>query len=269
MEPMYEDVPPHLQHPLWNWTHQYINLGVRGHGAKRIRDVANHMRYDFARADAGARYSGMSPETNMGEYIEKRCSTHPEEQLQMIEFFLGLASPSAAEALEEILRLGNSAYAVSTDGKRLEMRIAPEVKAQVEEVIAAAAGSAGDHLTNAWNEAYGREQDPVKAYSESIKAAEAALAPVVSPNDLRATLGTMIGQVRANPQLYAFAIGDGANSDGVQTVLHLMQALWEGQTSRHAGVNPTREETSAEAQTAVHIAASLVQFGSSGAFARR
>jgi hypothetical protein len=268
---MYEDVPPHLRHPLWTWTSQYLNTGTRGgSGFKRIRDVANHMRYDFAHANSTAPYSGMSPEYNMAEYIERRSAANAEEHLQIVEFLLAnTANEASAAALEELLRLGNSAYAVSTDGKRLEMRVAPEIKTQVEDVIAGAVGSAGDHLTNAWNEAYGREQDPVKSYSESIKAAEAALAPVVTPNDLKATLGTMIGQVRSNPHVYQFVIAGGANSDGVQTVLDLMRLLWEGQTSRHAGVNPTRHETQEEAQAAVHIAASLVQFGSSGAFSRR
>jgi hypothetical protein len=65
----------------------------------------------------------------------------------VIEFLLPRVHDSFAEPLEKDLRLGNSAYAVSSDLKRLEMRVTPAVKAQVEDVISAAGGSAGDHLT--------------------------------------------------------------------------------------------------------------------------
>jgi hypothetical protein len=46
----------------------------------------------------------------------------------------------------------------------------------------------------------------------------------------------------------------------------MMWMLWQGQTSRHGGLGPTRAETPDEARAAVHLAASLVQFGVSGAF---
>lgn len=260
MEPMHEDVPAHLRHQLSTWTAGYINTRDQA-GLLRIREVANHMRYDFARLPQQAH---SSPEQRMRAHIE-RLLQRPEEQLRIIEFLLPSAQESSARNLEDILRLGNSAYAVSSDGKRLEMRATPEIKAQVEAVVSTAAGSAGDHLTNAWNEAYGREPDPVKSYSESVKSVEAALAQHVSPQNGKQTLGTMICDVSAKPSKWKFAIADG-NVSGVDTVLHMMRMLWDGQTSRHAGVHPTRDETPEEAKAAVHLAATLVQFGVSSAF---
>ena len=79
------------------------------------------------------------------------------------------------------------------------------------------------------------------------------------------TLGTMIRDVAAKPSKWDFVIIDGAVG-GVDTVLAMMRMLWDGQTSRHGGVNPTRDETDDEAKAAVHFAATLVQFGVSGAF---
>lgn len=263
MEPMHEDVPSHLQHQLWTWTANYVRVDDRnGAGAKRIRDIANHMRWDFARAPQLTVSS--TPERRMRAFIQEKCRDG-EVQLQVIEYLLPSAHESSAQALEEVLRLGNSAYAVATDGKRLEMRATPEVKAQVEAVIDEAGGSAGDHLTNAWNEAYGREPDPVKSVSEAIKAVEAAMAQRVSPQNGKQTLGTMIRDVAAKPSKWTFALA-GADDSGVETVLLMMRLLWNGQTSRHGGVNATRDETVDEAKAAVHLAASLVQFGVSGAF---
>jgi hypothetical protein len=146
----------------------------------------------------------------------------------------------------------------------LEERVAPGVKELVREVVESATGSAGDHLVAAWNAAYGRESDPVKSYSEAIKAAEAALAPHVSPQNPKQTLGTMIADVAAKPSKWNVIIG----STGVDTVLQMMRTLWDGQSSRHGGLLPTREETLEEARTAVQLSAALVQLGTSGAFHR-
>lgn len=59
-----------------------------------------------------------------------------------------------------------------------------------------AAGSAADHLATAWQAAYARSPDPVRAYSEAIKAAEAAAHAVIEANNVKATLGTMLGEIR-------------------------------------------------------------------------
>lgn len=256
LETPYEDVPEHLQGPLLRWVESKLS------SAPVIERLAVDLR--FRLDDNPYQYSGSAR-----KQVLEECSDDPERCLDVVEYLLHTYNlgVSAYQDLEALLAAGNSAYAVRADRAGLEMRTTPEVQAQVQQVVTTAAGSAGEHLANAWNEAYSRTPDPVKSYSESIKAVEAALAPVVSPNNLKATLGTLIGQVNANPATYKFVIGDGTNSDGVGTALGLMRLLWEGQTSRHGGVNPTRHETTEEAQAAVHIAATLVQYGVSGAFA--
>jgi hypothetical protein len=169
----------------------------------------------------------------------------------------------ALQTLDDTLHEGNSVYEVRDDGLGLEFRVAPGVTDAVSSAVDGATGSAGDHLATAWNAAYGRTADPVKAYSEAIKATEAALTPRISPNDTKATLGKLITAVAAKPEKWTFVLGD----DRVGVVLGMMQALWGGQTSRHGGTAPTRHETIEEARSAVHIAATLVQFGTSGALA--
>ena len=158
-------------------------------------------------------------------------------------------------------------YAVKSSWDGLELRVLPEIKDQVQQVFNGAVGSPGDHLRNAWNEAYGRKADGVKAYSESIKAVESALAPVVSPDNLKATLGTMIKDVESKPEKWVFSVPDGRVS-GVNFVLSTMKVLWDGQTSRHGSASKTEAETDDQARAAVHLAATLVQFAVGGAFAR-
>ncbi|MFD6115294.1 hypothetical protein ACFWG0_35085 [Streptomyces yangpuensis] len=71
--------------------------------------------------------------------------------------------------------------------------------AAVEEALKAAdqpeRGSASRHLRQAMDLAYALHPDPVKAYSEAIKAVECALHDTIQPNNRRATLGT----IRSSP----------------------------------------------------------------------
>ena len=51
------------------------------------------------------------------------------------------------------------------------------------------------------------------------------------------------------------------------TIVAMISLLWDNQSSRHGGVLPTRDELPEEARAAVHLAAVLVQWFSSGAVA--
>ena len=247
LEAPYPDVPDHLKPHLFLWIRQCFDQGYEfDYG--RLGEVAIHMRIQILQNDPL-------------KFLAARCSESDEFMLDLTESILELYGwdRGRAGALQSLLESSNSAYRVKNGWDGLEMLITPEVKEQVQEVVNAAKSSAGDHLREAWNEAYGRKPDPVKSYSESIKAVESALAPIVSPQNGKQTLGTMIRDVKAKPSKWGFDIPDG-NVGGVETVLSMMQLLWEGQSSRHGGLNPTPAETVEEARSAVHLAASLVQF---------
>ena len=50
-------------------------------------------------------------------------------------------------------------------------------------------GNAAMHLQSAWHHAYRRNPDPSKAFSEAVKAVEAAARPVVSPKGVTVVNG--------------------------------------------------------------------------------
>jgi hypothetical protein len=52
-------------------------------------------------------------------------------------------------------------------------------------------------------------------------------------------------------------------------MVEMLTALWEGQRSRHAGTASARRQTQAEAEAAVHLAAVLVQWLTSGLLRRQ
>ena len=257
MEAPHEGVPPHLTQPLWNWVESGFRNDIYGGNTERLEEIAVDLRMPLPAGSASQQIS---------VYIA-RCNAEDDFILDLIEAMLaryGWDSRRAME-LQNLLDNGNSAYAVKDSWDGLEERVAPGVKDAVAAAIDSAGGSAGDHLRNAWNEAYGRSQDPPKAYSEAIKAVEAALAPHVSPQNSKQTLGTMIRDVSLKPSKWQFVVADAAGG-GVETVLQMMRTLWDGQTSRHGGAGPTRVEKKDEARAAVHLAATLVQFGVSKAF---
>jgi hypothetical protein len=256
LEDPYEGVPEHLQGHLWSWVERGLRHSWGELNAQRIAQLAIHVR--------------LPASTQPNAAIQIFTQAWNEDKtvlLDLTESMLELHGSDDGRAydLDDLLESVNSAYAVNDELNGLEVRIADGVKPAVQASVDLAGGSAGDHLTAAWNEAYGRTADPVKAYSEAIKATEAALAGTISPTNTRATLGTMIRDVASKPEKWQFV----GNEKGVETVLAMMRGLWEGQTSRHGGVSPTRAETLEEARAAVHLAATLVQFGASGAFGGR
>jgi hypothetical protein len=247
LEAPYEDVPEHLAQPLWEWIGGSFHTWheVR---EERLTEVALHMRLRLPSLDPFSAFAA-------------RANADHEFVLDLTEALLELYGYDNGRApqLQSILVAANSAYRVRDDMRGLELTVMPEVKDQVQAVVDAASGHAGDHLRNAWNEAYGRQADPVKSYSESIKAVESAMADVVSPQNGKQTLGTMVRDITGKPSKWEFEIQNG-NASGVETVLAMLKVLWDGQTSRHGGSKPTRAETVAEARAAVHLAATLVQF---------
>jgi hypothetical protein len=173
--------------------------------------------------------------------------------------------------LQELLDDALSAYTVAPDGEGLVTRADPTATAALAESVQTAksrndAGSAADHLAAAWGAAYALKPDEVRAYSESIKAVEAAAHSVIQPENSRATLGTMLRKMRDHPGDFCLMLP--APGVEVSAVIAMMAVLWEGQTSRHGGQMPTRSETIKEARAAVQLAVALVHWFSNGVVRR-
>lgn len=166
--------------------------------------------------------------------------------------------------LESILSDGEAEWRIGgTDGyAALEKREPEGVSPAATETISGA-GSAGTLLAEAWHSAFGRSPDAEEAHEKSAEAVEEAGAHVVTPNNDKATLGTMIRDMKAQEDWKV----DLATPD-TDVPVKMVEALWFGQESRH-GRNGYRKPTQAEAETAVLLAVALVQWFSSGALARR
>ena len=171
--------------------------------------------------------------------------------------------------LDDLLREGGSAWRVNGGETGLERRVEEAVSAAMAEATRSAPASAGGHLRLGWHEAYGRSPDPTKAYSEAIKAVEAAAIPVVCPTNPKATISTVRGDLDKTQGAWELAIIDWAGASDAGPVVEMLRLLERGQTDRHGGVRPTQHVTQDAAEMAVHLATTLVQWFSAGHVRRR
>ncbi|RLP84173.1 hypothetical protein D9V34_05140 [Mycetocola lacteus] len=193
-----------------------------------------------------------------------------EEFLDFIDFLLfhmaqfGRQGTGVIKRLEDLLHDAGSEWTVGHRNNHisLEKRVAEGVSIGISEVIAHS-GNAGELLAEAWNAAFGRSPDAEEAYEKAIKAVEAAGASIVTPNNKRATLGTMVRDMKAQKDW-----GLDLSAPHADVPVKMAEALWIGQESRHGG-NGYRKPTQAEAEAAVMLAIPLVQWFSSSAISRR
>lgn len=273
LEPMHRDVPDHLGFQLWEWVAQFVSPTSAG-GIDRIRAVANHMRWPYSEVPR----LGSGRDHDMALFIESMCKADGQTLLTVLEYLLKHYAHSSAYTVEQILSTGNSAYTIKEDGTGLAFRTDPTARAQVEDAIETADEGPAHWLTEAWNDAYGREPRPGPSYDASIRAVEGALRGIVIPRNGRATITQIINALRDGRANFVFELDDnrggaaGANEppiDGIDTVLAMLRSLAYGQRTRHGASGPVTINSPEEAKVALHLAVTLVQIGLNGALRRR
>jgi hypothetical protein len=170
---------------------------------------------------------------------------------------LGYPSPwqLPLNELSSILRIAGSAYELMTEGS-------PQLARRVDAAAKAAMASAVDA---AWVAAYGLEPDPNLAYREAVLAVEAVAIPMMCSAANNPTLGTVLSALRGAVQASspAWQLGlpaqDGTPAK-LDAVAQLVELLWHGQRSRHAGGASSRANTQSEGEHAVMVAVLLVHW---------
>lgn len=174
--------------------------------------------------------------------------------------------------LELLLKSSGSKWSVGIrTGAKLGLvqRVPEGVQTSVDGTISSS-GHAGIRLAEAWSAAFGIAPDPSRAYALAVKAVEDAAIPVVSPNDTTATLGKINSQMRSTGNWGLPLAREDEHATTSKTLLSVMKMLWAGQADRHGGHHdPSLVITQEAAEVAVMTAATLVQWFTSGAVARR
>lgn len=169
-----------------------------------------------------------------------------------------------------LLSSGSKWMAVRKDpgpGATLEERVSESAQNALAIALQESDATTQQFLKTAWSDAFGRNPNPSSAYSNSIKAIEAAAWPSVTPNDNKATLGTMLGEVRSNINKWKTATTDKSQNQGITTVKDIMQLIWDGQTDRHGTARPVSPSQEA-AEQAVLYAVVVCNFFNRGLVAK-
>ena len=163
--------------------------------------------------------------------------------------------------LEERLAEGGSAWRATADG--LERRV-DETLQSVADAVFVTNDRPADYLKSAWHKAWGRNPDASGAHQDAVGATEAAYAPIISPNNDRATLGTIIRDIRAKPPKFRLRLQTRSGEEDVGRVVAMMELLLKSQ--RRHGTDDRSSETIEEAQDAVALATTLVHLAQQGGF---
>lgn len=233
-------------------------------------------RVDIARVrDCGAALRRTLPiddsKQKFRQYMQLRAEDDPLLVLSVLDWILKVEDdPWYPERAEDVLSSGNSAWTVGEWGDGhigLVRRVDATATTAAAQAISAKT-TASYHLAEAWQAGYGLNGKPSSAYSHAIKAVEAAAIPVVSPKNGSATLGTVIGQVRADGDWIIPLTREKDPGHVAGMLLSMLEALWVGQSDRHGSPLPPISITSEAAQAAVLMATTLVQWFQSGTVRR-
>lgn len=264
---LYEGVPKHLQVPLEAWCERFEADLPRSleEGEEPSQRAATKWRLDLLLRLRLHEVSFMDrTEEEQLDLLDAMLRWSPEDDLRMRRH---------ADALDELLTLGGSAWRVSDAQDGLERRIDRTVTKAAKTAIQVKSNEASQHLAVAWAAAYGRRPDPDKVFQEAIRAVEAVACPRVQPAHAangKATLGTVIGELKNSSHRWQLALPGPDGGPGDVTLLTTMlTALWQAQVSRHAGAPKSRRQKQSEAEAAVHLAATLVQWLGTGVLDRK
>lgn len=172
-----------------------------------------------------------------------------------------------AENVRETLQAGGSAWTVGQvppDRLGLVKRV-PDAMQEAFEAAVAERGDSANLLASAWGRAYGMNPDPGPAYHDAVRAVEAAAHPVVTPNNNTATLGTIIGEMKADLIRWEVVLDHDAKVNPPEVVVQMMDLLWTNEYERHAtNKKVPLHVTPEQAEAAVVLAVTLVSWFRSG-----
>jgi hypothetical protein len=267
---LYEGVPPHLHRSLIEWVvGLYLAIGA-AHSKSFCRVMLQTIQARLGWSDL-PEDPRVLQEVELLDLLDALLAFAPKNSFRYMSDY----GSNPVSALDGLLELAGSAWRVNSDQDGLERRVDGSIKAAVTTTIQRAGSEASDHLAAAWQAAYGRQPDPDKAYAEAVKAVEAPACQLVLQKKAAngdAVLSDVIGVLNSadGGAKWELLLTDRRDLPvPVDAFVTMLRLLMQGHRSRHSGGPNTRRQTQAEAEAAVHLAATLVQWLSTGVLRKK
>jgi hypothetical protein len=251
-----DGVPSALYEPLLQWLLSYLI------GGSTLKRGLGFQIFAATEIDLGERANDY---VFTEDVVRALRTLQPLQLLQLTDYLMAThqADIVGVVFLTDRMSAAGSKWSPTHDGEawRLQELVPEGVQTAVEATIATA-GSAGSLLQRAWSLAYGIDPNGPESYRMSVKAVETAGANCVISKKRDPSLGDVIGEIKSNPKwTLPFANKAGFETNNQETLVHLMQTLWQGQHDRHMDTLCSVEE----ARAAVMSASTLVAWFTSGA----
>jgi len=186
----------------------------------------------------------------------------------LLDYFAstGYFAQGQAHALERPLSDGGSAWTI-VRWNGIHARLAKRVPEGVQEAVRgalAATDAASQKLQEAWLDAYGTNPRASVAYNHAVVAVEIAELSVIPTKLPEPTLANVFSILEADTPTWRLVFRDNDKAPGAKSLAVMLRTLWRGHESRH-GRPDYADATLEEARAAVILAATLVQWFTSGA----
>jgi hypothetical protein len=254
----HEGVPEWLRPSLWDWLEKRLN--VSDYALLRVvREMERRLRVDFEVEEYFVSVSGA---------VRSKVERDPGLFLDVVDYSLRLKDLPRPDTrtLRRILDEAGSAWTVIDAGAGLHLsrRVSKTTCDRFESAVSHAS-RASKHLREAWVATFGRHPNGQTGYDEAVKAVECVAQPVLSPKNAKATLGTMIADIRNKPNKWQLLLNHPNKEAQMLSVADAMEILWKGQY-RHGTADPgaPSHNTLEDAQAAIQLAITLVEWFRSG-----
>lgn len=265
---LHDGVPPWLWAPFWTWVRDALTV-IRRYpdGSGRVPMLATNLAEAMCQAlqiplpNLRRETANAAAGKHQLETALKVLSSHP-SPLQIADYLLAHSDRAKPEDLATLLERGKSAWQVGVrQGRPGLVRRVPAGVQTASDSVMERAGRAGARLAEAWQNLYGVTPNASEAYRLAIVAVEDAAIPVVSPNNARASLGTVLKQIEDQADWHLPMKRQHPEAMSTQVLVGMMRLLWHGHHDRHGG-QPTApgSVTLDEAAVAVSLAVALVQW---------
>jgi hypothetical protein len=250
----FEGVPAHLRDQLAEWLRRAIDPPwPTWESLAKDLALTLHIEKD-------------SP-LNWTDSVSYACKQDADLMLDALDYALSLheGDGKGPDELQRLLTVGRSVWEVNERRDGLRRRL-PRAEQAAYDQAASKDDEISRELQTAWGKVYGLHPNPSDAWDHAIKAVEAALWRIVTPDVDTPTLGKIIAHLSRHGDQFKLRLPTSSDrTTEAETFAQMLRLMWVN-PDRHITGN-WREPTQEEAENAVQLAVLVVGWVRSGALA--